>query len=213
MAPRGRPRAFDREKALDAATELFWRQGYSATSMADLCAAMGINAPSLYAAFGSKEELYAAAIAHFSRTASPAIWGGLDAAPTAYAAIEGMLLGSARTLPGIGHPPGCMVTLSAVGQECGGRLGSLVADARQESVHLLSQRLERAIAAGELPASLDVAAIARFYTCVQQGMSIQARDGAGFAELEAVARAALAAWPALTAPAAPPHRQGERESR
>lgn len=212
MAQRGRPRAFDRDAALGAAMTLFWERGYSATSVADLCAAMGINAPSLYAAFGSKEELYAAAIAHFSRIAAPAIWGGLDAAPTAYAAIEGMLMGAARTLPGIGHPSGCMVTLSAVGQECGGRLGALVTDARQEGARLLTQRLERAIAAGELPATLDVAAIARFYTCVQQGMSIQARDGAGSEALEAVARAALAAWPALTGRSAPPLRQGEGAS-
>ncbi len=77
MAPRGRPRAFDRDAALDAATEMFWRRGFSATSMADLCEAMGISAPSLYAAFGSKEDLYEAALKHYSETSSPLIWGRL----------------------------------------------------------------------------------------------------------------------------------------
>src|SRR5690348_16407227 len=72
---RGRPRAFDRKAALDAAMRLFWKKGYSATSIADLTAAMGIGSPSLYAAFGSKEQLYAEALDHYRNENEATAWG------------------------------------------------------------------------------------------------------------------------------------------
>ena len=62
---RGRPRAFDREAALAAATRLFWQKGYAATSISDLTETMGIGSPSLYAAFGSKEALYGEALRYY----------------------------------------------------------------------------------------------------------------------------------------------------
>jgi AcrR family transcriptional regulator len=71
MAVIGRPRGFDRDAALEAAMFLFWRKGFAATSMSDLCDAMGISSPSLYAAFGSKEALYLEAVEHYVRTQGP----------------------------------------------------------------------------------------------------------------------------------------------
>lgn len=200
MAPRGRPRAFDRDAALEAAMQVFWRKGYTATSLADLCAAMGVNPPSLYAAFGSKEALYEQALARYAQQAVPAIWGRLDTLPTAREAVESVLSASAANLAFGGRPPGCMVALSSVGQEGEPRLGALVRDGRADGVRRVEARLVRAVAEGELPGGLDLPAIARFYSCVVQGMSILARDGAERADLESVARAAMAAWPALTAP-------------
>lgn len=202
MALRGRPRAFDRDAALDAATQVFWQKGYTASSMADLCAAMGINAPSLYAAFGSKEGLYEQAIARYCERTGHGIWGGVEAASDARAAVESVLLASAASLPCGEGPAGCMVVLSSVGQEGEERLGALVREGRADGPRRLEARLARAVAEGELPEDLDLKAIARFYACVIQGMSIQARDGLGRAELEGIARAAMAAWPALTAAAA-----------
>ena len=87
MAERGRPRRFDRQAALERAMEVFWERGYQAASMTDLTEAMGINSPSLYAAFGSKEELYREAIGHFAATESDAILAPLLEAATARAGL------------------------------------------------------------------------------------------------------------------------------
>jgi AcrR family transcriptional regulator len=198
MAARGRPRGFDRDAALAAATRLFWRKGFTATSMAELCRAMGIGSPSLYAAFGSKEALYAEAVAHYGATHGPPIWRPVAEAATAREAIEGFLMASADAFPAEGKPGGCMVMLSAVGEEGCAPLGRVVAAARAEALARLEARLARAVEEGELPARVDVATIARFYLGVQQGMAIQARDGATRAQLEAVAAAAMGAWEGLT---------------
>ena len=97
MAERGRPRSFDREAALARAMEVFWERGYQAAAMTDLTDAMGINSPSLYAAFGSKEALYREAVAYFAATESDDILAPLQNAPTARAALEGYLMASAAT--------------------------------------------------------------------------------------------------------------------
>jgi AcrR family transcriptional regulator len=195
---RGRPRAFDRALALARATRLFWVKGYEATSIADLTQAMGIGAPSLYAAFGSKEALYAEALRHYEATYEQLVWAGFHSAPTAREAVSAFLLDSASALTGApdDHPLGCMVTLSAVGREGHAELGELVRSARAVTLQRLQARLSAAVAAGELRAGTDTHARARFYQCIQAGMSILARDGTPRAELEAVARQALARWDA-----------------
>ncbi|QDL96726.1 TetR/AcrR family transcriptional regulator [Rhodopseudomonas palustris] len=195
---RGRPRAFDRARALAQATRLFWVKGYEATSIADLTQAMGIGAPSLYAAFGSKEALYAEALRHYENTYEQLVWAGFHSAPTAREAVSAFLLDSASALTGApdDHPLGCMVTLSAVGSEGHAELGELVRGARAVTLQRLEARLSAAVAAGELRAGTEVHSLARFFQAVQAGMSILARDGASRAELDAAARHALARWDA-----------------
>ncbi|TDR89247.1 TetR/AcrR family transcriptional regulator [Enterovirga rhinocerotis] len=195
---RGRPRGFDRDAALAAAMTLFWRKGFSATSLSDLTQAMGIGSPSLYAAFGSKGGLYREALEFYEAQNGHRIWSRFGEAATAREAIEAFLLDSAAGLAGSSEAPcGCMVTLSAVGGEGCEDLGRLVASMRAESLTRLRGRLDRAVSEGELPAGIDTGAIARFYAAVQGGLSLQARDGATRIELEGVARAAMAGWDAL----------------
>jgi AcrR family transcriptional regulator len=192
---RGRPRSFDRAAALAAATRIFWQKGFTATSMNDLCEAMGIASPSLYAAFGSKEKLYAEAIRHYGDMGTPKMREALESAPTAREGVEAYLRFSARGLTTPGGPLGCMVVLSSVASEgvCG--LGDMVVEKRRRALDLLTARLQRGIKEGDLPPKTDVTALARFYLTLQQGMSIQARDGATTKELDLVATAAMQAWP------------------
>lgn len=194
----GRPRAFDREAALAQATRLFWSKGYEATSIAELTAAMGIGSPSLYAAFGSKEALYAEALRHYGKACEALVWDGFRAAGTAREAVRAFLLDSAAALTGCraDNPLGCMVTLSSVGSEGHSELGELVRSARAVTLDRLEERLGRAVAEGELLASADVRALSRFLQTVQSGMSILARDGASGTELEAVAEIAMLRWDA-----------------
>lgn len=198
---RGRPRAFDRAAALAQATRLFWIKGFEATSIADLTQAMGIGAPSLYAAFHSKEALYAEALRHYAETNEGFVWAGFQAAATARDAVRSLLMDSAAALTGCvaDIPRGCMVTLSSVGSEGHVELGELVRSARAVTLKRLLTRLDQAVADGEIPASTDLHALGRFVQTIQNGMSILARDGANRAELEAVTDVAMAGWDVRTA--------------
>jgi AcrR family transcriptional regulator len=198
---RGRPRAFDRDAALERATCLFWTKGFEATSIADLTQVMGIGAPSLYAAFRSKEALYAEALRHYAETNERHVWAGFRSAATARKAVQSFLMDSAAALTGcvVDIPRGCMVTLSSVGSEGHTELGELVRSARAVTLERLLTRLDQAVAEGEIPASTDLHALARFVQTIQAGMSILARDEASRAELEAVADVAMAGWDVRTA--------------
>lgn len=198
---RGRPRGFDRDAALGRATRLFWEKGFEATSIADLTQAMGIGAPSLYAAFVSKEALYAQALGHYRDSNEHFVWAGFQSAATARQAVKSLLMDSAAALTGCvaDMPRGCMVALSAVGSEGHAELGALVKGARAVTLHRLEARLQQAIADGEVPPTTDIHALARFIQTLQNGMSILARDGADRAELEAVTDLAMLSWDACTA--------------
>lgn len=199
MAARGRPRSFDREEALRKAMRVFWARGYEGATMAELTGAMGIGSPSLYAAFGSKEALFREAVELYARTEGLEIWNALPEAPTAREAIERFLLATAEAYSRKEDPAGCLIVLGALTAHEGNEAACRdLRERRVGNVEELRVRLSRAVADGELPAGLDCAAVARFYATVQQGMSIQARDGATREQLQAIARSAMAAWDGLT---------------
>lgn len=205
MAERGRPRNFDRAQALQKAMEVFWSKGYEGASLTDLTEAMGINSPSLYGAFGSKEGLFREAVQLYRDTEGGSARRALLAAPTARDAIEAMLLASAERFTAPGLPPGCMIVLGApAGCDNQDGVGLFLGDNRREMQSRILARLTAGAAQGELPAGADLKGLAAFYTTVLHGMSIQARDGASRKTLQAVARQAMRAWDALTCDAAPP---------
>ncbi len=97
---------------------LFWRKGFAAASMTDLCEAMGVGSPSLYAAFGSKEALYLEAVEHYVRDLGPPVWGKLAEGATARAGVENLLIAGTESLPkSRATPAGCMAVLAAVSDE------------------------------------------------------------------------------------------------
>lgn len=192
---RGRPLSFDRETALEKAMELFWRLGYEATSISALTAAMGINPPSLYTAFGDKEKLYLEAVQRYQD--GPGNVGlVLMHGATARASVSALLDANASELVNAAHPPGCMVVGAALGG--GSASDSLQADMRQRRCMVeaaVRARIERGLTEGDVAAGTDAAALAKYYMTVIQGMTVQARDGATQPQLQLVADMALRSWP------------------
>lgn len=191
----GRPRAFDIDQALDRALEVFWRKGYEGATLGDLTAAMGINPPSLYAAFGNKEGLFRKALGRYEAK-HETFWKEALAAPTAREAIERLLKGTAASLGDKRNPPGCLIVQGALcgGEECDTVKKELAA-CRDASVALIRERLKRAKRAGDLPADADPASLARYVATVIHGMAVQAASGASRKDLERVAETALRAFP------------------
>ncbi|MGW3541203.1 TetR/AcrR family transcriptional regulator [Nocardia niigatensis] len=197
MGERGRPRGFDRDTVLRQAMVAFWRNGYEGTSMSDLTATMGIASPSIYACFGSKEQLFRQSVELYDTFAGAPMRRALDAAPTAREAVHRMLATSAESLADPATPPGCMVILAAEGTTKSADIQAFLAESRRGMQIAIQARLERAVSEGDLSPAADIDAIAAFYTTVQQGMSVQARDGASRADLEKIAAAAMSAWDPL----------------
>lgn len=193
----GRPRAFDRDAALLAAMRTFWTQGYEGTSIQDLVQAMGVNKPSLYATFGCKEEIFREAIELYDRVEGRATSQSLAQARTAREAVETMLRANARAYAVAEGPRGCMIVLSSLlGAPENARVRAYLADNRLAGETLLKDRLAQGIAQGDLAPTADIAQLAAFYTTVLEGLSIQARDGAGADKLNTIIDTAMLAWPA-----------------
>jgi len=189
-------RKFDRTEALDVAVELFWRHGYEATSMAMLLKAMGLTAPSLYAAFGNKEQLFQAALERYSEKYGSKVLAPLAAPITAREAIEQMLLTAAATVSSSKNPRGCLVSFGAINAADHESLPVTSLQAvRTQIGQRIRERLERAVAERELPRSADTARLARFYHAVLGGLQLRSLDGASHAELQLIARDAMASWP------------------
>jgi AcrR family transcriptional regulator len=196
VATRGRPRTFDPDVALRQALDVFWERGYEGTSLSDLAQAMGIASASIYAAFGSKEELFRKVMTLYGTTSGEPPRRALREEPTARGAIHGMLRATADEITRPDTPHGCMLILAApTGAVENHSVREFLAERRRDQFAAIRARLARDL---DLPAErLD--AVARYYTTVVQGLSIQARDGASRGELEEVVTCAMAVWGTLTA--------------
>jgi AcrR family transcriptional regulator len=199
VATRGRPRTFDPDTALRQALRLFWEHGYEGTSMSDLAAAMGIATASIYACFGSKEDLFRQVMALYGATSGEPPRRALREQTTARAAVHAMLRATADEITRPDAPHYCMLVLAApIGSVENQPIRQLLADIRHEQLVAIRERLDRGVLEGDLSGSPDVLdAMARYYATVVSGLSIQARDGATRDELEDVITHATGAWGAL----------------
>lgn len=193
---KGRPREFDADEALDKALHVFWRQGYEGASLSDLTEAMGISRPSLYAAFGNKEDLFRSALDRYAEHGPGTIQRDALNEPTARDVVKRLLHGAAHCLTDPSNPRGCLSVQGAL--SCGEAAETIKAELckrRAAGEAALGERFERARASGDLAADSDPRALARYVMTVQQGMSVQAAGGASREDLLAVADMALRAWP------------------
>jgi AcrR family transcriptional regulator len=191
----GRPREFDVDKALDLALQVFWRKGYEGASMADLTETMGITKPSLYSAFGNKEELFRKALDRYVDGPGGYFQVAL-AKPNARAVVEHLLYASADAVTDPNHPPGCLAVQGAL--SCGDAAESIkqeLMSRRAKGEQDLRQRFERAIAEGDLPQDSDAADLAAYVSAILQGMAVQAAGGTTREQLRRIAEMALRTWP------------------
>ena len=190
----GRPREFDRDEALAKARDAFWRRGYEAVAMSDLVAILGLASSRIYAAFGSKEDLFRETVALYRDTEGGAPVRALRAAPTAREGIEAMLYAAVVTYTQPGRPRGCMVVTAAT--NCSSASDAVVkwlAECRRERNRAIFDRLSLAAADGELTPQADIQAMADYFGAVMSGLSVQARDGLSRGRLLALIPAAIAA--------------------
>jgi TetR/AcrR family transcriptional regulator, copper-responsive repressor len=196
--PRGRPRAFDRDQALEKAKALFWAKGYAGVSISDLSRDLGINPPSLYAAFGDKRTLFEEAVGRYLSGEGGFAARALEAPGPARTAVERMLMEAARNFTQAGRPTGCMAVMAATNCADEDRgVCDFLTGIRAASTKAIRRRIADAGTRGELAIKTDADALASFYASVFQGMSIKARDGASRKELKAVAALAMMAWPSV----------------
>ena len=190
-----RPRAFEVDEALDRAMHVFWRKGYEGTSLSDLTEAMGINRPSLYATFGDKKTLFLQALDRYQRGPSSYARKSLEE-PTARRVVERQFEGVLDLLTNPHTPPGCFLVQGALA--CGEDASDIrmeLAARRSAGEAAIRERMERALAEGDLPPDADPAALARFVRTAVYGLAVQSAGGATRAELEEVIQVLLAAWP------------------
>lgn len=191
----GRPREFDLDQALENALHVFWEKGYEGASMAELTEAMGITKPSLYAAFGNKEELFRKALDRYLD--GPAGYTKLALRQsTARAVVEALLYGEVDAVTDPECPAGCLsvngaltggVTAESIKQELLARRSDWEDDLRL--------RLEQAKTDGDLPATADATVLARYLTTMMQGIAVQAVGGTTREDLRKIAEMVLLTWP------------------
>jgi AcrR family transcriptional regulator len=193
--PSGRTRQFAVDEALDRALEVFWARGYEGATLPELTQAMGISRPSLYAAFGNKEELFRKALDRYQTGPQGFLTEAL-AKPTARAVVEAIFSGFIQMLRGRDKARGCLIVCGALasGQEAEPVRREL-ARLRQATVTALRRRFECAVRDGDLPAGTVCATLARYTATVLNGLAVQAASGATEKELRLVAALAMQAWP------------------
>jgi AcrR family transcriptional regulator len=193
--PSGRLRQFDADVALDRALEVFWARGYEGATLPELTEAMGINRPSLYAAFGNKEQLFRKALDRYQTGPMSFLTEALKK-PTARAAAEAIFSGFIRMQRDRENGRGCLIVSGALASgEDAETVRRELARLRQSTVAVFGKRFERAVEDGDLPKGTDCVTLGRYIATVLGGLAVQAASGTTEKELRRVAAMAMRAWP------------------
>ncbi len=193
---KGRPRSFDRETALRAALKIFWEKGYEPASVADLCEAMAIKAPSLYASFGNKAALFLEAARYYEETYWKALATRFMAEPDLYKAVANYFNEACEILLSPDTPCGCMLVLGAVNiSEEETEIIAAIRKMRMETKKMFADKLRKAIEDRQIPPDTDVPSLAGVLNTLLEGLSLQARDDIFQSELKAMAAYSVRALP------------------
>jgi len=174
---RGRPRAFEPETALAQAMDVFWSDGFAATSLDDISAATGLNRPSLYGAFGDKRALYLQAYGQYRKRVNESFAPLFAAREPLRAKLRRILTAALDLyLSGPEGPRGCFTVLSAASEAIADPdLHSLVSDAIDGTDRAFGRVFADARTAGELPENVDPRRLARVASATLHTMSVRAR--------------------------------------
>jgi AcrR family transcriptional regulator len=195
IKPVGRPRQFDIDSALNKALEVFRRKGYEATSLSDLTEALGINRPSLYAAFGNKEELFTKALARYV-DGPIAYLSEVLKEKSSYDVVRQMLNRSVDLLTSPANPRGCLVIQSSFSSELEAKgIQQKITKGLANTERNLKERFDQAIKDGDLPGDVNSAVLAKYLTTIHRGLSMQAANGATKEVLYDVVELVLKSWP------------------
>lgn len=193
--PRGRPRSFDKAKALDTALKLFWQHGYEGTSVAMLAETIGVNVPSLYAAFGNKESLFLECIERYSEL-NGELYHESFKKRTAREVARSILEGEVDLVTRRGTPDGCLMVQGALATSPESEsIRKMMADMRAMAEGWMVERFQRAVDEGDLPADADPVALACYLMTVNSGLAVQAKSGAKKKRLLGVVEIAMRNWP------------------
>ncbi|MFF2083495.1 TetR/AcrR family transcriptional regulator [Nocardia sp. NPDC058176] len=168
----GRVKEFDPDVALRAAMDLFWRQGYEATSMQDLVDHLGLGRGSIYATFGGKHDLFLRAFERYVDDARAGLLDQLSAPGSSLDAVKSLVRWYAQTASDDEQRKGCFMTNTAVEVPEDRDAGRLVTSSLEDMETVLTAALMRARSEGELPADRDPVALARFLVTVLQGIRV-----------------------------------------
>ena len=188
---RGRPRCFNLEEALDRSLLLFWDKGFKNTSLDEIAEAVGVNKPSLYAAFGDKEMLFRKVLKRYSGKLSEPVQA-LDRFDDIREAINAFIELGIATGCSNGHPRGCLLASAFADStllppNLAKEIRALVNQADQA----IAKRLKKAVRDGQLPADFDVKGTAKFLTTLMQGVTMRVRAGESRADLQRIRKVAV----------------------
>ena len=190
---RGRPRAYDPERALARARWVFWDVGYASSSLDELGAAMSMNRPSLYGAFGDKEALYLKTLEGYRDRSLAALQEALDPDRPLRACLAAVYAKSIEIyLAGERGARGCYLIGTATSESVEHpAVRRILRESLRDFDSAIEDRLRLAAARGELPPQADPEALARLASAVMHSLAVRARAGEPRGTLEAIARSAV----------------------